>query len=335
LGHRVHYVAPQRIQGYAVNFFRTKNQRNEPVHSVHYRPYWRLSKKYWQRELTAIKKITNQLLTDQTVFISNNFKQCAAIKDHFGTKLPVVYDMYDRYSEYGNEYYTKEAAEIARFDKLEQEAAAKCDLVLCASKALLEETLQWNSLAVWFPNAVPQACIIRSIGKMPSKVLGMLSDRMSRFNQDLLIELAQNLPDYQIELIGKNDLQNNADYPSNIVFKKYMPYHELLKYISRWDCGLSLYQADRFNSYCCPLKYFEYSSGNLPVITTAVPEGKVFAALYPENVYLADDVQSIIQCIEELEIKRENTTFTRLACENTWELRAEQLVGALTKLIEN
>ena len=332
LGHQVHYVAPQRMQDYAANLFRTKYQRNEPVRLIHYRPYLRLSRKYWQRELTVIEKITTPLLSDQTVFISNDFIRCSAIKELFGAKLPVVYDMYDRYSEYGNEHHTKEPAAITQFDKLEQAAIAKFDLILCASQALMHDTLQWNRKAVWFPNAVPQTCIAQSGGKTPGKILGMLSDRLSRFDQELLIEIAQRLPNYQIELIGKNDLQNTGNYPSNIFFKKYMPHHELLKYISRWDCGLSLYQADRFNRYCCPLKYFEYSSRNLPVITTTIPEGKVFSALYPETIYLADDAQSVIRYIEECAIKKENTNFTRLACENTWEIRAAQLVDTLHKL---
>lgn len=329
-GHQVHYVAPQRVQDYALSLFRKKDQRDKPFHMIDYRPYLRLSKKQWQRELAEIRKMTGRLLDDRTIFISNDFKRCAAIKKCFGSRLFVVYDMYDRYSEYGNEQYTKAAAEIAEFDQLEREAAAQCDLVLCASQALLNDTLQWNASAIWFPNAVAQPCIAQPAGKKTDKILGMLSDRLSRFNSEVLIEIAQKLPSFTIELIGKNDLRQGVKYPANIVFKKYMPHNELLEYISRWRCGLSLYQADRFNDYCCPLKYFEYSSRNLPVITAAIPEGKVFAALYPENVYVAEDAQSFVQRINELAGRSDLVDFTGMARANTWEIRAEQLTDVLT-----
>ena len=313
-------------------FRKTNNRRGGAYNLINYRPYLRLSRKFWRRGLTSVVSITQELLSDQTVFISNDFKRCAAVKERLGSDILVVYDMYDRYSEYGNEYYTKKTADIAQFDEQEEKAIAGCDLVLCASQALLAEALRNNSSSLWFPNAVSHRSIACPASRKTGKILGVLSDRMSRFNPQALIELAQTLPDYKIELIGKNDFRLPRGYPANMVFKNYMPHSELLEYIGRWDCGLSLYQADRFNYYCCPLKYFEYSSQNLPIITASIPEGKVYAELYPQIVYLADDIQSIARQIKEIEEKRPAIDFTRLACENTWQLRARQLTAVLTKL---
>ncbi|CQR70555.1 hypothetical protein SOV_40830 [Sporomusa ovata DSM 2662] len=333
LGHQVTYVAPQTIGQFVLNSFKNKVQRNISYKSVKYKPYIRLSKKNWAAERKSLQKTVGDILIDKTIFISNDFKKCAEIKAAFNNKIIVVYDMYDRYSEYGNEHYTKNQIKIEQFDKAEQDAIAKCDLLLCASTTLADETRQVNNSVLWFPNAVPQDYIIRKGGKHSRKIIGMLSDRMSRINQELLREVAEKLPEYKFELVGKNDIEGQNSYPSNVIFKAYMPHHELLEYITNWDCGFSLYNDNRFNYYCCPMKYFEYSSRNLPVITTPIPEAKVFAALYSDIVYLADGALNVIEQVKRLELKPKDTDFTKLAIENTWKIRAEQLATSLLKFM--
>jgi len=334
LGHQVTYTAPQRIVKYIKNIFKKKVQRDIPYTCIDYQPYLRTSKKRWRSELKAVLRIVENALNETTVFISNDFKKCEIVKDFFGDKITVVYDMYDRYSEYGNAFYTKSSIEIQEYDELEKQAIIKCDLILCASKTLLEETKCVNPSAIWFPNAVPEDYIIaESKAWTSNKTIGMLSDRMSRLDENLLIEIAKEMPDYRIELIGKNDLGNQGrEYPSNIVFVGFMPHDKLLNYITKWDCGFSLYNGDRFNFYCCPLKYFEYSSRNLPIISTSIPEGKIFAALYPDIVYLADDVQQFSQSIKEINAQRKTANFTKMASENTWGIRANQLIQSITKM---
>jgi len=336
LGHKVTYTAPQRIGQYIKNIFREKTQRDIPYTSIDYKPYLRTTRKRWRAELKDVLRIVENVLDEATVFISNDFNKCETVKDYFGNKIIVVYDMYDRYSEYGNEFYSKSSKEIQEYDELEKKAIRKCDLILCASKALLEETEGINSSVLWFPNAVPEDYIIAQSEVWTSnKTIGMLSDLMSRLDENLLIEIAKKMPDYRIELIGKNDLVNKErKYPSNIVFVDFMPHDKLLKYITKWDCGFSLYNADRFNFYCCPMKYFEYSSRNLPIISTSIPEGKMFATLYPDIVYLADDAQQVVQSIKKINVQRKNVNFTKIACENTWGIRANQLVRSLTKMTD-
>lgn len=331
LGHKVTYTAPQRIGGYLQNIYKKKAQRNIPFDFIDYQPYFRTSSKNrWTSELNAVLRIIENTLYATTVFISNDFKRCANVKDHFGDRITVVYDVYDRYSE----FYSKNSKEIQEYDELEKNAILKCDLILCASKMLMEETGNINDSVLWFPNAVPADYIIApSKAWTSSKTIGMLSDRMSRIDTELLIEIAKNIPDYRIELVGSNDLINQGrEYPSNVFFVDFMPHHKLLNYITKWDCGFSLYNDDRFNFYCCPMKYFEYSSRNLPIISTPIPEAKIFASLYPDIIYLADDAQQFIQNVRKINAQREKGDFTKLACENNWGVRANQLIKSLIKM---
>ncbi len=329
LGHQVTYIAPQKIEHYFLNMFKNKNQRNVSFDTINYQPFLRLSKKDWAAEQAAIRKIVAKLRNDQTVFISNDYRKCAAMKEFFQQDLFVIYDIYDRYSEYGNEHYSKDPQKIEQFDKAESAAIPNCDLVLCASTTLTTETKQLNDAVLWFPNAVPQEYITHKQNSVPSRTIGMLSDRMSRLDQELLAAIANRIPDYRIELIGKNDLGDQLKLPANVFLKEYMPHHQLLEYITKWDCGFSLYVDDRFNHYCCPMKYFEYSARDLPTITSAIPEAKKLASMYPDIIYLADDADTFIQRLQTIETKIGQFDFSKLAEENNWAVKAMQLVEGI------
>lgn len=330
LGHRVSYVAPQRWQQYIQNTVFMHQSPNCGAKVINFHPYLRISKKYIMQEHNKIIHIIESLLSKDTVVISNKFTYCDVIKDYFGSKLKVVYDLYDRYSEYGNELYNKDPIKIERFDAMEKAAIKKCDFVLCASKTLLADTLDVNRSAVWFPNAIPARYVVAP-SKMQgsSKRIGMLSDRFSRINVDILFEIARRLPDFRIELVGRDDIDLRQTCPQNVILLDFMPHCELLRHITKWSCGLAIYNGDRFNYYCCPLKYFEYSARNVPVITTPIPEGTELARLYPDVVHLAENGQQFTHKIKTCIMHASEHSFSRLARENTWEIRARQLAGCL------
>ena len=85
------------------------------------------------------------------------------MKNYFQNKITVVYDVYDRYSEYGNEYYDKNQNEIQDFDNQELQVIKQSDLVLCASETLFDECKKISTCAIKFPNAIPEDFIINDI----------------------------------------------------------------------------------------------------------------------------------------------------------------------------
>lgn len=325
LNHKVTYIAPERLRYY---IFRKKRRKVNNL--INYQPYYKLGKN-WEKEIDAMINIIKKNTTERPYIISNNAKRCNSLKDYFGNQAVVIYDVFDRYSEYGNEYYDKDQLKIKEFDEEEKNIMSKCDMIMCASQTLLKDAQKLNKNSFWFPNAVSAERILNHLPRRANKIVGLYSNRLSRIDTELLINLAQELPAYQIEIIGKNDVSKNR-YPTNVIFLPRMPYDQLLKHINKWDCGLGLFIKDRFNHYCNPIKFFDYSAKRLPIVSTSIPEAQVFATLYPDILYLADNAQEFAKKIKKLDLQRD---YTKLACENTWEIRAEELCDRIKILSES
>lgn len=292
---------------------------------VNIQPYLRISRNFKNYET---KKLINAIFkyaipSQETYVMSTNMEFCNNLRNQLPASIRVIYYILDRYSEYDN----RTEIEKIKFDEREHTIIAKCDFILCASQRLLAEAKILNQSSFWFPNAVSENQIVKLRAKANTKKIGMISDELSRINWTLICQIAHQLEHYTIELIGKNDLPADTDYPSNINIIGYVPFTNLGKYVEQWHAGLALYDKNRFNEYCCPLKYFEYASFNIPTISTIIPEGNIWANLYPNCIYLADDAAQIAEYVKNITEQTQSTPidYTQLALENTWEIRAEQL----------
>lgn len=322
--YNIFYISPLRIKDYIL--YKLKNSNSAKMYNkLNYKPYLRISQKFKSYEIKKIIGILYQhnLVSQNTYVISADMDFCHYLKEHFSNNVKVVYYIIDRYSEYDN----LSEAEKVRFDQKENTIIKKCDLILCASQKLLAEAKVINTHSYWLPNAVPDTQVITSQDKENHGKIGMISDELSRIDWSLICEIAQRLEHYTIELIGKNDLPAGINYPENIHVIGYVPFKDLGTYANKWSAGLALYEKNRFNEYCCPLKYFEYSSFAIPTISTPIPEAKVWADLYPNCVYLADNAAQITEHLHFLVKKDPNlfVDYTQLAKENTWAVRAQQL----------
>lgn len=329
-GRNTFYITPLRIKDYMKHYFGNLSY-DADFSRLHYYPFLRITRKFKSYETSCFLKIMkdNGLINNKTFVLFNDIDIGGHLRNILPPEVTVIYHMYDRYSEHGHLSETDKRA----FDLREEEIIKIVDGVLCVSKKLLFETKQINNNSFWFPGAVRVDQIIKSqIPKIDILKIGMISNSLKRLDWDLLCGIANNLPDYTIELIGKNDLKESGSCPDNIHFVGQIPFTELPNYVSDWRIGLALYEKSRFNEYCCPLKYFEYSSLNVPTISTSIPEGRIFSQLYPEIITLADNANDIANHVRRI-TKAENVIdYTRLARENNWLVRAEQLVEILNNI---
>lgn len=324
--YNIFYISPLRIKDYILH--KLKNSDSAKMdNKLNYNPYLRISQKFKSYEVKKIVNILHQhkLISHNTYVVSADMAFCHYLKKYFADNIKVVYYIIDRYSEYDN----LSESEKVRFDQKENTIIKECDLILCASHKLLSEAKVLNSQAYWLPNAVPDTQITTSQAKENHRTIGMISDELSRIDWSLICEIAQRLEHYTIELIGTNDLPAGTNYPKNIHVIGYVPFKDLGRYANKWSAGLALYEKNRFNEYCCPLKYFEYSSFAIPTISTPIPEAKVWADLYPNCVYLADNAAQIAERLYFLVNKNQFVDYTQLAKENTWTIRAQQLCTIL------
>ncbi len=318
-----YYVIPLRIKQYIRYKLGFLNSLKKGRLNI--QPYLRISRSFKNYETQKLTTIIHKyaIPTQDTYVMSTNMEFCHTLRNQLPSNFRIIYYILDRYSEYDN----RTEAEKVKFDEREQNIIKECDFILCASQKLLDEARILNKSSFWFPNAVSENQIVKHRGNSTTKKIGMISDELSRINWPLICQIAHELEHYTIELIGKNDLPTGINYPSNIHIIGYVPFTNLGKYIEQWHAGLALYDKNRFNEYCCPLKYFEYSAFNIPTISTMIPEGKVWAGLYPNCIYLADDATQIAEYVKNITAQNQSTpiTYTQLALENTWELRIEQL----------
>lgn len=320
--YNIYYINPLRMKEYI--FYKFANADSEKKYgNLKYHPYLRISQKFKSYELKKIIGILSEhdLLNQITYVISADMDFCLYLKENVPYNVKVVYYIIDRYSEYDKR--TEE--EKLRFDQRENEIIKKCDLVLCASQKLLSESKVLNNQSFWLPNAVPDNQIVNAEHKGTKGKIGMISDELSRIDWPLICKIAQQLEHYTIELIGTNDLPSGIKYPDNIRIIGYVPFNQLGIYANEWHAGLALYEKNRFNEYCCPLKYFEYAAFNIPTISTTIPEAKVWADLYPNCVYLADEAPQVAERLRDIVENDQFIDYIRMAKENTWSIRAQQL----------
>lgn len=96
-----------------------------------------------------------------------------------------------------------------------------------------------------------------------------------RFDFDLLILLAERLPDVKIHLIGVLRADDGAALHAlqlpNIVYHGPKPEHATLEFLGRMDLAIVPHRVDDVSTYMDPLKVEMYDAIDLPMVTTNVP----------------------------------------------------------------
>lgn len=292
-------------------------------------PVCRVSKRFIGFELRQyLGRITN--ISAESVVITNNLDICLFLREALSDNVTVGYHIYDKFSEYGN----KTQLEKERFDRREECCIRKASLVLCASQRLYQDAIKLNKNSFWLPNGVPSSMIKDHLPghHREFRRVGIITNELNRMNAEIIIELARLLPEYTLEIIGKNNLFNHPQkLPSNILLVGHVPFNSLRQYTEKWTAGLAPYKMNRFNEYCCPLKYYEYSALGLPIISTSIPEARILSSKYSNHLIIADTPQAFADSIH-LVSQRRNMNYTSFACENSWRTRSQQLLEYLNSI---
>lgn len=130
--------------------------------------------------------------------------------------------------------------------------------------------------------------------------LGFYGALADWIDQDLLVDIAQRLPDWQLMLIGPilTDITKLEAQP-NIRLLPAMYHHDLPAYLQHWQAAILPFKDCPQIRACNPLKLREYLASGTPVITTDFP------ALDP---YL--DLVKVVQCGESAMQVLEHLKFT-------------------------
>jgi glycosyltransferase involved in cell wall biosynthesis len=152
---------------------------------------------------------------------------------------------------------------------------------------------------------------------------------------DLIAELARRRRDWTFVLVGpvRTELGDLARLP-NVRIIGERAYADLPRYLKRFDVCLNPYKNDGVARGASPLKLYEYLASGKPVVSTDMPE----ARLFPEVVDIARTPDEFIIKIDRaIRIKDHNRRERQceIAKENGWDSRFAQVENRVRAILEN
>lgn len=246
-----------------------------------------------------------------------------------------IYHVVDEYAAYGN----KTDAQKQRIHAIERRMLALADVVIVVSPPLLTAKQQYNPNTYLVPNAVNYEAFSHAMsdnGPLPSDVtclprpiIGYSGLICSRLDLELLVDIAQEHPQWTLALVGVVQDQKCRETMerlrglSNVYLLGYKTVDLVPYYVKAFDVCLIPYRAGEEAIHINPLKLYDYLACGKPVVSVDIPSVRPFA----EVVHIAKDKTTFVRRIEDALREDGRLTSRRLsiAKQNTWEARVEQL----------
>jgi len=164
---------------------------------------------------------------------------------------------------------------------LEKVLMKNADIVFTGGHSLYAAKKQLHSAIFPFPSSIDKEHFSKAKLQQaqPDDQADIVGPRIGffgvideRFDIELIRNIAQERPDWQIILIGpvvkisKDTLPKN----SNIHYLGQKTYNELPAYLSGWDVALIPFELNESTRYISPTKTLEYLAAGIPVVSTPI-----------------------------------------------------------------
>jgi len=215
----------------------------------------------------------------------------------FGEEKVVYYcvDDFAHFSGY-------DAAQVLRD---EQDLCRRADLVVTTSMALQQAKGPWNPNTLLVPHGVDHAHFAAAmsgavaepadLAAIPRPRLGFLGLIRDWVDLDLLAEVARRRADWHFVLVGdwRVDLGPYRGL-ANLHFLGRRPYEQMPAYCKGLDVGLIPFRLNELTVAVNPIKLREYLAAGLPVVSTPLPEVRLYEGL----VEVAEGAEAFAAAIE-------------------------------------
>ncbi len=120
-----------------------------------------------------------------------------------------------------------------------------------------------------------------------------------RFDTDLISQVAEARPDWQIVLVGPVVKIDPANLPraNNIHYMGQRTYEQLPQFLAGWDVCLLPFALNESTRFISPTKVLEYMAAELPSVSTPITDVKV---PYGDVVAIADTPEKFIAACERM-----------------------------------
>ncbi|TDQ17059.1 glycosyltransferase involved in cell wall biosynthesis [Algoriphagus boseongensis] len=267
----------------------------------------------------TISKILRTVDLSQTVLI-NAFNPVYGVFTHkYWRNLKSTYYCYDEIA--GTQWAGKWGK---RYEKV---FAQMADQIITTSKPLAQKFLGKNPQIV--QNGVNLDIFTGGLlEKVRSNKIGYIGAIDERIDQNLLIQLALQVPEMTIEMIGPIKVPFPAQCPENIRFIGPVSQAELPDWIRSWEVCLIPFVKTPLTNAIYPLKINEYLMAGKPVVTTSFTDLDDFGSMVSEAnspEEFLDRIRKEARYNNRLKIQK-RMDFAR---NNSWENRTELFLKTL------
>ena len=239
-------------------------------------------------------------------------------------------------------YCVDEFAAFAGYDvettrRLDRELCQAADLVITTSRALFESKKPFNPNTVYVPHGVqyrqfaraldPDFPVAEDLKALPGPIVGYYGLVQEWQDLDLLGEIARRRPDWSIVLVGKVQIDvERFRSIKNLHFLGQRPHEALPHYSRGFDVATIPHKVTELTVNMNPIKLREYLAAGLPVVSSPLPEVRV----YEPEVRIAERVEDWIAQIDRAIADRSPEADRRrseLVAGEDWSVRVEAILG--------
>ncbi len=218
----------------------------------------------------------------------------------------------------------------------EEELSRKADLVVTTSMALQKSKSSWNPNTIMVPHGVDYDHFSRAVQEnlpCPPDIAAIAEPRLGFFglirdwvDMELIAAIAQKRPDWSFVIIGDADSSVNLNvYKSipNMHFLGRRPYSALPAYCRYLDVGLIPFKVNTLTHAVNPIKLREYLAAGLPVVSSPMPEVKMYASLVEIAATHEQFEKAIEKCLANDE--SDKLALSRAVAKETWKQKTERV----------
>ncbi|GHA80652.1 glycosyltransferase family 1 protein [Pontibacter akesuensis] len=219
----------------------------------------------------------------------------------------------------------------ARLKDLEQQLFQKADLVFTGGQSLYEAKKEQHPAIKAFPSSIDKAHFAKAKEALPVPAdqaaipeprLGFFGVIDERMDLDLLAEIADAKPEWQLVMIGPVVKIDPASLPQreNIHYLGGKSYQELPAYLSSWQVALLPFAINESTAFISPTKTPEYLAAGKPVVSTPIRD---VVRPYGEEVlvHIAATAPEFVQAVEAALLQQDD---------KVWQQKVQDFMGNMS-----
>lgn len=271
---------------------------------------------------------------EKNLFVHSNFNQVLQDIKSGKLKIDIFYNTWAKQTQYIDIIKPK----LTIFDNVdlfsewaiyEAEAVKKADIVLCTSQLIYDLREKQHENVHLVRNGCASELLednhiipkdISNFNK-PCGVVGALG---SWVLTSLMKKVAEKYPTV---FIGK---EFPKECPSNVINLGLKDHSELINYYNALSVGLIPFNTKlELIQACCPVKLFEYLACGLPVVATSWHETEIYGDVVLTSSSPDEFMRNVEKAIEFSKDPNFSKKAKKVASENTWEVRFQQIDKAI------